>query len=154
MFHPTLSKKGRIIFWPVIKLTELMGNYCPELLLKMRYRYVFKRKLDLNNPQDINEKILWAKLYADTSRWTELADKYKVRDYVKSKGLEDILVNLYAVWHNTSEVNFDSLPDSFIIKANNGDGKGRCGNPARGGTQSVPPGLLQAPVRGGGARGI
>lgn len=124
MFHPTLSKKGRIIFWPVIKLTELMGNYCPELLLKIRYRYVFNKKLDLKNPQDINEKILWAKLYSDTSLWTELADKYKVRDYVKSKGLGDILVKLYAVWYNIDEVDFDSLPESFIIKANNGDGKG------------------------------
>lgn len=124
MFHPTLSKSGRIIFWPIIKLTEFLGNHFPKTLLKIRYRYVFNKKLDLKNPQDINEKILWAKLYSDTSLWTELADKYKVRDYVKSKGLGDILVKLYAVWYNIDEVDFDSLPESFIIKANNGDGKG------------------------------
>lgn len=124
MFHPTLSKSGRIILWPIIKLTEFLGNHFPKTLLKIRYRYVFNKKLDLKNPQDINEKILWAKLYSDTSLWTELADKYKVRDYVKSKGLGDILVKLYAVWYNIDEVDFDSLPESFIIKANNGDGKG------------------------------
>ena len=61
-FHPTLSKSGRFFFWPLIKLCEFMGNYTPELLLKIRYRYVFKKPLDLKNPQDLNEKILCAKL--------------------------------------------------------------------------------------------
>lgn len=82
-FHPTLSKSGRILFWPLIKFTEFMGNHFPETLLKIRYRYVFKKSLNLKNPQDLNEKILWAKLYSDTSKWTELADKRTVRDYVE-----------------------------------------------------------------------
>ncbi len=124
MFHPTLSKSGRIIFAPLIKLCELMGHYAPELLLKLRYRYVFKKPLNLKNPQDLNEKILWAKLYSDTSRWTELADKRTVRDYVEKNGLGDTLVKLYATWYKKEDVNFDVLPEIFIIKANNGDGKG------------------------------
>lgn len=123
-FHPTLSKSGRIIFWPLIKLTEFMGNHFPKTLLKIRYRYVFKKSLNLNNPQDLNEKILWAKLYADTTKWTELADKRKVRDYVEKIGLGDILVKLYATWYKKEDVDFDVLPETFIIKANNGDGKG------------------------------
>ena len=83
-FHPTLSKSGRIIFWPLIKFTEFMGNHYPETLLKIRYRYVFKKPLNLKNPQDLNEKILWAQLYSDTSKWTELADKYQVRNYISN----------------------------------------------------------------------
>lgn len=101
-----------------------MGHYAPELLLKLRYRYVFKKPLNLKNPQDLNEKILWAKLYSDTSRWTELADKRTVRDYVEKNGLGDTLVKLYATWYKKEDVNFDVLPEIFIIKANNGDGKG------------------------------
>ena len=123
-FHPTLSKSGRVIFWPLIKFAEFLGNYYPETLLKMRYRCVFGRKLDLKNPQDLNEKILWAKLYSDTTIWSELADKRKVRDYVERIGLGDTLVKLYATWYTKEEVDFDALPDTFIIKANNGDGKG------------------------------
>lgn len=123
-FHPTLSKSGRIMFWPLIKITEFMGNHFPETLLKIRYRYVFKKSLNLTNPQDLNEKILWAKLYSDTSKWTELADKRAVRDYVEKIGLGDILVKLYATWYKKEDVNFDVLPETFIIKANNGDGKG------------------------------
>lgn len=124
MFHPTLSKSGRFFFGPLIWFCEYLGNHYPEILLKTRYRYVFKRKLDLKNPSDLNEKILWSKLYSDTSRWVDLADKYKVRHYVEELGLGETLVNLYAVWHSVDEVDFDSLPDKFIIKANNGDGKG------------------------------
>lgn len=123
-FHPTLSKSGRFFFWPIIKLCEFMGNHCPETLLKIRYRYVFKKPLNLKNPQDLNEKILWAKLYSDTTKWTELADKRKVRDYVEKIGFEDTLVKLYATWYRKEDVNFDELPETFIIKANNGDGKG------------------------------
>lgn len=82
MFHPTLSKSGRFFFGPLIKFCEFLGNNFPALLLKMRYYYVFRKRLDLKNPKDLNEKILWAKLYSDTSKWTQLADKYRVRDYV------------------------------------------------------------------------
>ena len=92
--------------------------------MKLRYRYVFKKRLDLKNPRDLNEKILWAKLYSDTTRWTELADKHQVRDYVEKIGLGDILVKLYATWYKKEDINWDVLPDKFIIKANNGDGKG------------------------------
>ena len=124
MFHPTLSKSGRFFFAPLIKACEFMGNHFPVTLIKWRYRYVFKRPIDLKNPKDLNEKILWAKLFSDTSKWTELADKYKVRQYVESLGLGQYLVKLYAVWFNAKDVNFDDLPETFIIKANNGDGKG------------------------------
>ena len=124
MFHPTLSKSGRFFFAPLIKLCEFMGNHTPATLLKIRYRYVFKKPLNLKDPQDLNEKILWAKLYADTTEWTRLADKYEVRKYVDEIGLGDTLVKLYAVWFDLKDVDFDTLPETFIIKANNGDGKG------------------------------
>ena len=101
-----------------------MGKHFPVTLIKWRYRYVFKKPIDLKSPKDLNEKILWAKLFSDTSKWTELADKYKVRDYVEGIGLGKYLVKLYAVWFDAKDVNFDVLPETFIIKANNGDGKG------------------------------
>ena len=124
MFHPTMSKSGRFFFAPVIKSCEYLGKHYPKLLLKLRYRYAFKKSLNLKCPRDLNEKILWAKLYSDTSRWVELADKRRVRDYVEEKGLGDILVKLYATWYKKEDVNLDELPERFIIKANNGDGKG------------------------------
>lgn len=53
-----------------------------------------------------------------------MADKRQVRDYVEKIGLGDILVKLYATWYKKEDINWDVLPDKFIIKANNGDGKG------------------------------
>lgn len=124
MFHPTLHKSTRLFFAPIIMLCEWLGNHYPKALIMMRYYYVFHRKCNLIEPRDLNEKILWAKLYADTSCWTELADKYKVREYIKQKGLGNTLVQLYAVWYDVKEVDWNAIPEHCIIKANNGDGKG------------------------------
>lgn len=87
-----------------------------------RYKRKFHRLPDLNNPKDINEKILWLEFNTDTSKWSQLADKFLVRDYVQEKGFEDMLVKLYGVYKNANEIDFNSLPSKFVIKANNGCG--------------------------------
>lgn len=117
---PILSK----VCWPLIKVCEFIGGRWPVAMVKARYYSRFHRFPNLKRPVDLNEKILWLKLYSDTSRWTELADKYRVRKYVESVGLGDTLVKLYGVWYNEDEVDFHSLPDNVIFKANNGEGKG------------------------------
>lgn len=117
---PTLSK----ICWPLIKSCEFIGEHWPVQMVKLRYFARFHHLPNLKNPQDLNEKILWQKLYSDTSRWSELADKYKVRNYVESLGLGDTLVKLYGCWYNENDVDFSKLPNALIFKANNGEGKG------------------------------
>ena len=79
-------------------------------------------KVDWEHPRDINEKIQWLLCYSDTSMWTLCADKYRVREYVKSKGLEDILVPLLGVWDKPEEIDFESLPDMFILKCTHDSG--------------------------------
>lgn len=123
MFHPTMSKSGRILFFPMIKFCEWLGEKHPVPLVKMRYYAYFHRFPNLKEPKDMNEKILYMKLYTDTSRWTELADKYKVRDYVDKCGLGEYLIPLLGMWTNVNEIDFSALPKSFIFKANNGVGK-------------------------------
>ena len=113
-----------IVLFPLIKFCEYLGKHHPVCLVKLRYFAKFKRLPNLKNPQDLNEKILWLKLFSDTSRWTELADKYKVRSYVEKLGLGKCLVKLYGHWTKVEDINFDVLPNSLIFKANNGDGKG------------------------------
>ncbi len=113
-----------VICWPLIKLCEWMGRNAPETLVKIRFCARFKRWPRLKCPQDLNEKILWLKLYSDTSKWTELADKYSVRQYIESLGLGKYLVKLYGKWDKAEDIDFSQLPDSAIFKVNNGDGKG------------------------------
>lgn len=123
MFHPTMSKVGRIAFYPLIKFCEWLGENHPVTLVKLRYLFRFRKLPDLKNPKDLNEKILYLKLFTDTSKWTILADKYKVRNYVKECGLEKYLIPIIGVWTKVEDIDFSILPSSFIFKANNGCGK-------------------------------
>ena len=74
------------------------------------------------NPRDLNEKIQWLITYGDTSRWTELADKVRVKDYVIKCGYPDIVVPTLGVWDRAEDVDFDTLPRKFVIKCNHDSG--------------------------------
>ena len=76
MFHPTLSKKWRWFWSPIIKFFEYLGKHHPTLMVQLRYYAVYRRFAHLKNPKDLNEKILHLKLYRDTSRWPDLVDKF------------------------------------------------------------------------------
>ena len=116
--NPKLNK----YFKPVIAFCEWLGVHHPILLARIRYFARFKKPLDLKNPQTLNEKILFLSLKTDTTMWTDCTDKYKARDYVKQCGLEDILVKLYGVWDKASDIDFNQLPDEFVLKATHGSG--------------------------------
>ncbi len=122
MIHPTTKKWTKILFSPIIAFFGFLSVHNPKLLIQIRYFLLFHRLPDLKNPKNLNEKILYLKLFTDTAKWTDLTDKYKVREYVEEKGLGDFLVPLLAVWKNIDDINYDDLPNSFIMKANNGGG--------------------------------
>lgn len=105
------------------RLVGLVGLISPKLVARLWYFYFFRKHLNLQNPRNINEKIQWLKFYSDTSMWTLLADKYKVRDFVKERGCGDLLTRLYGVWKRSEEIDFDSLPNSFVLKTNNFSGE-------------------------------
>lgn len=95
----------------------LVDHFTKHVLSKYWYRD-FKYHLDWNNPKDLNEKIQWLILNSDTSEWTRLADKVAVRDYVKEKGLAHMLVPMLGAWKDARDIDFDSLPNKFVLKCN------------------------------------
>lgn len=101
-----------------LNATELF--YEAELLIW--YYQKTRQYLNLEKPQTYNEKIQWMKLYDSTSLKTRLADKYLVRDWVKEKIGEKYLVPLLGVWDCFDEIDFNKLPNSFVLKANHGCG--------------------------------
>lgn len=105
-------------------LAETICEKFPVTTVRLRYLLRFGRMPNLRQPKDLNEKILYMKLFTDTSQWTQMADKYKVRKYVESCGLSDILIPLYGAWERVEDIPFEKLPKTFMLKANNGDGKG------------------------------
>lgn len=86
------------------------------------YEYFMHKKINLTDPTDLNEKINWLKLHESPKLWAELADKFAVRKFIESKGLSDILVPLYGVYNSASDIDFDKLPNSFVLKTNHGSG--------------------------------
>ena len=91
-------------------------------MLELQYYIKHGRRLDLKNPKRYTEKIQWYKLYYRDPIMAQCVDKYRVREYVKSKGLENILNELYGVYDNIEQVEWDKLPDKFAIKTTNGSG--------------------------------
>ena len=89
---------------------------------KVYYRIVLHKKLNLENPQTFNEKIQWMKLYYYPKNKLVIcgADKYAVRNYIKAKGYGDKLVPLLGVWDRAEDIDWDKLPDKFVLKCNHG----------------------------------
>ena len=103
-------------------IKNLLFKISPKLLASIEFYHVFGRRLNWKNPSDLNEKINWLKFNSDTSLWTKLADKYVVRKYIEEKGFSDNLVKLYGKWDKVEDINWERLPDQFVMKANNGSG--------------------------------
>lgn len=93
-----------------------------EELGEWYYVYSGRTIENIEHPETFNDKIQWLKLHDTTELKTMCADKYLVRDYVKNKVGERYLIPLLGVWNNFDEIDFDNLPDSFVLKANNGSG--------------------------------
>ena len=84
----------------------------------------FGRELSLDNPRDINEKIQYLKFnqYYKNQIVTDCIDKYRIRQYLTKKGLESICPELYGVYKRPNQIDWDRLPDSFVVKCNHGCG--------------------------------
>ena len=88
--------------------------------LKKYYKFKMGKNLNLKNPKTFNEKIQWLKLHDTTKLKIELTDKVLVRDWIKKQIGTDYLKPVLQICKNFNEINFEKLPTSFIIKANNG----------------------------------
>ena len=90
--------------------------------LKRKYKAIFHRELDLENPQSFNEKLQWLKLYDRQPTYPRMVDKYAAKEYVASIiGSEHIIPTL-GVWDSFDEIDFDSLPDKFVLKCTHDSG--------------------------------
>lgn len=82
----------------------------------------FGHKVDWKNPRDINEKIQWLMCYGDTSLWSDLSDKIKVKEFLESRGYGDLVVPTLGVWKRAKDIDYDALPERFVLKCNHDSG--------------------------------
>lgn len=82
--------------------------------------------LDLDNPRTINEKLQWLKLYDRRPEYTVMVDKVAAKDYVAGVIGKEYIIPTLGVWDDPDDINFDSLPNQFVLKCNHNSGLGMC----------------------------
>ena len=105
-----------------IKLLHLLDFMPDEWMLRLQYRIKTGRKLNLANPQRFTEKLQWYKLYYRDALMAKCVDKLSVRDYVADQGFADILVSLLGAYDNAEDIDWDILPQQFVLKDTLGGG--------------------------------
>ena len=116
----SLSDKMRVY---IFDIKERLTGY-PQL--KRDFKEKTGYELDLENPKSFNQKVNWKKIYDRNPLLPIVADKYKVREYLRNflgtQEAEKILVPLLYVTDNPDTIPFNDLPEEYIIKANHGSG--------------------------------
>lgn len=108
-----LRRKAQVLASKVVPSEALSRFYCKQVL---------KKDVNIAQPATFNEKLQWCKLYyyPNDARVVQCADKYAVREYVKEKGLEYMLVPLLGCWRDAREIQWDRLPEKFVLKCAHG----------------------------------
>ena len=102
-----------------LKISHLLSD---ETLLRLIFRARLGYKLDLNNPKTFNEKIQWLKLYDRRSEYTTYVDKAAVKEFVSERIGKEYIIPQLGVWNSFDEIDFDSLPNQFVLKSTHDSG--------------------------------
>jgi len=102
------------------KLTAVLPD---KWFLSLKYYKNFARFPNWNNPKTFNEKLLWLKVYNHDPRLTRLVDKYAVKEYVAVRIGKDYVIPTIGVWDSAENIDFDQLPNQFVLKATHDSGR-------------------------------
>lgn len=95
-----------------------------ELYLKIIYRLRTGKKLNLDNPITYNEKLQWLKLYDHRPEYTQMVDKIESKHYVEKLIGKKYIIPTISIYSSINEIDFDKLPNSFVLKVSQGGGGG------------------------------
>lgn len=98
------------------------NSWSDEKYLLHKYKIKFKRKLDLNNPKLFTEKLQWLKINDRKSLYTQMVDKYEAKKYIKDIVGDKYNVPTYGIYEKFSDINFDEIPDKFVMKCTHNSG--------------------------------
>ena len=96
----------------------LLTEEAKENILKETFKNRVGYDLNLENPRSFNEKIMWLKLYYQDPLITKCCDKFAVKDYVTETIGEGHIVPTIAVWDDPKDIDFNTLPEQFVLKVN------------------------------------
>lgn len=95
-----------------------------KLYLQVMFRLKMRKKLNLQNPKTFSEKLQWLKLYSRKKNYTLMVDKVKAKEYVASILGEEYIIPTLGVWDDPDKIDFNALPDKFVLKCNHNSGTG------------------------------
>lgn len=105
------------------RLGKLLFNLLPDsVFLRIQYRSIMGKNLNLSDPKGFNEKLQWLKLHDRKSEYSIYADKYAVRNFIRDTIGEQYLVKLLGMWTAAEDIKFDDLPEKFVIKGSHDSG--------------------------------
>lgn len=108
----------------VLRMFGLYNRWDDERYLVKTFELAMGKHLNLENPETFNEKLQWLKLYDRRPEYTMFVDKYRVRDYIASELGREYLIPLLGVWDRAEDIDFDALPNQFVLKCNHNSGLG------------------------------
>ena len=118
-----MNKTLKKILWPLVKIRHWHDDYLvkhnPEKMFSIWHKRSTGAPLNIDNPKTLDDKIAYMAFRTDTSEWTRLADKVRVREYVEECGYGEYLPLLYGTWEYAFDIDFKVLPSAFVIKTNN-----------------------------------
>lgn len=112
------KRKGLQLYIAVLKLI----NADFVTVSKAKYYLKNNKALNLNNPQELMEKLQWLKLYYYKEAYARFVDKYEVRRYVEDTVGNEYLNKIIGVFDDVESIDFDSLPEQFVLKCTHGSG--------------------------------
>ena len=101
------------------KVTRVIPD---EPYIRLKYRWAFGKWPDLKNPTTYNEKVNWLKLHDRKPIYTRMVDKYEVKEIVAEKIGEQYIIPTYGVWDSFDQIDFEMLPDQFVLKGTHDGG--------------------------------
>ncbi len=104
------------------RMEKITSKLAPFQYDAIRYYRITGQKLDWKNPTNLSEKLLWLNRYHCTPLKVQCADKYRMKQYVADCGLDEINVPLIGVWDRVEDIDWDKLPNQFVLKTNHGCG--------------------------------
>ena len=127
----TISKLKKALRSPLGTIITIVGPekmsfLSDEVFIKAVFKMRVGYRLNLDNPQTYNEKLQWIKLYDRDPRYTIMVDKVKVRDLISKTIGDQYLIPCIGVWNSEEEIDFESLPEQFVLKCNHNSGIGMC----------------------------
>ena len=115
------TNPSKVLLWLINKTSRLWPD---DLFLKVKFRLVMGEKLDLKEPKTFNQKLQWLKLYKRKPVYTTMVDKYAVKEYVANIIGEEHIIPTLGVWNSVNEIDWDTLPNQFVLKTTHGGGGG------------------------------